>query len=58
MEVMMIDDDVVKAREELVRMGLLRDSGRRRNGEIVWEITDIGIVHAEAMIEGADEPKH
>src|SRR5215469_3347402 len=31
--------DLVKAREELVAQGLLQDSGRRRNGQIVWELT-------------------
>jgi hypothetical protein len=32
----------VAARRELVEMGLLRDSGRRRDGMIVWELTPLG----------------
>jgi hypothetical protein len=32
----------VKARRELVEMGLVRDSGRRRDGMIVWELTPLG----------------
>jgi hypothetical protein len=36
-------------RSELVAEGYIRDSGRRRNGEIVWEITDKGIAAAEAI---------
>jgi len=35
-------DEVRKAREELVEMGLIQDSGRRRNGQIVWVITPLG----------------
>jgi hypothetical protein len=35
-------DEVRKAREELVEMGLVQDSGRRQNGQIVWEITPLG----------------
>jgi hypothetical protein len=33
---------VVKAREELTAEGLLRDTGRRKNGQIVWEPTERG----------------
>jgi hypothetical protein len=29
-------ENVIKAREELTAMGLIVDSGERRNGEIVW----------------------
>jgi hypothetical protein len=34
-------DEVRKACEELAEMGLIRDSGRRRNGEIVWVVTPL-----------------
>jgi hypothetical protein len=37
------------AREELVAEGLLRDSGRRRNGRIVWVITELGKQMAEQL---------
>lgn len=33
---------VLQARQELVEMGLVRDSGERRNGQIVWELTARG----------------
>jgi hypothetical protein len=42
--------DIVKAREELVAQGMVRDSGRRRNGEIVWEITEKGVTAVEAVL--------
>jgi hypothetical protein len=32
----------VAANRELVEMGLVRDSGRRRDGMIVWELTPLG----------------
>ena len=32
----------VAARRELVEVGILRDSGRRRDGMIVWELTPLG----------------
>jgi hypothetical protein len=35
-----------RAREQLVEMGLVQDSGRRRNGQIVWEIMTLGKVYA------------
>ena len=35
-------DDVQKACEELAEMGLIQDSGQRRNGKIVWTITPLG----------------
>jgi hypothetical protein len=33
--------EYVKAREELIEMGPVRDSGRRENGQIVWEIVPL-----------------
>jgi hypothetical protein len=35
-------DEVRKACEELAEMGLIEDSGRRRNGQIVWVATPLG----------------
>jgi hypothetical protein len=49
--------DILQARDELVAMGILRDSGRRRNGQIVWEITEAGKAHGKDMIDAAHEPK-
>jgi hypothetical protein len=43
--------DLIKAREDLVRMGLLRDSGRRRSGQTVWEITEAGKAYCADMID-------
>ena len=37
-------DEVRKACEELAEMGLIQDSGRRRNGQIVWVITPAGLL--------------
>jgi len=50
------DEKYVKAREELVAMGLLRDSGRRRGGEIVWEITELGKQAAESICKIDEDP--
>jgi hypothetical protein len=58
----MTDDDgksdIVKAREELVAMGILRDSGRRRDGQIVWELTEIGRAYGHDINDAAQKPKH
>jgi hypothetical protein len=35
-------DDVRKACVELAERGLIEDSGRRRNGQIVWVATPLG----------------
>jgi hypothetical protein len=40
-------DQVRKACEELAEMGLIEDSGRRRNGQIVWVATPLGRVLAD-----------
>jgi hypothetical protein len=42
----------VAARRELVQMGLVRDSGKRRNGMIVWELTPLGKEAAEKDGQG------
>lgn len=34
-------DEVRKACEELAEIGLVKDSGRRRNGQIVWVATPL-----------------
>jgi hypothetical protein len=39
--------EIRKACEELAEMGLIEDSGRRRNGRIVWVITPMGKLLAE-----------
>jgi hypothetical protein len=51
--------EVERAIADLVDMGLVADSGRRRNGRIVWEVTPLGIKLAknapdllEAMLAG------
>jgi len=55
------DDDasgVLKAIEALAEMGLVRDTGHRRGGQIVWEITELGKVHGQDIISAAQKPKH
>jgi DNA-binding PadR family transcriptional regulator len=34
--------EIEKAIEKLVERGLVRDTGRRRNGRIVWATTEVG----------------
>jgi hypothetical protein len=58
-----LDDDdnasrVLEAIETLAAMGLVQDSGRRRDGQIVWEITKLGRVHGQDIISAAKKPKH
>ena len=36
-------EDIIEAREALVERGYIRDSGERRNGRIVWQITPEGV---------------
>jgi DNA-binding MarR family transcriptional regulator len=50
--------DVVMAIEELVRKGIVRDSGRRRHGQIVWELTEIGRAHGRDILDVEDKTKH
>jgi hypothetical protein len=50
--------DAVKAREALVEMGILRDSGRRRNGQILWELTELGKECGDEIIDAQGQPKH
>jgi DNA-binding IclR family transcriptional regulator len=33
--------------QELVEMGLLEDSGERRNGQIVWRLSALGMMVSE-----------
>ena len=40
-------DEVRKACEELAEIGLIKDSGRRRNGQIVWVATPFGRLLAD-----------
>jgi hypothetical protein len=40
-------DEVRKACEELAEMGLIQDSGRRRNGQVVWVATPLGRLLAD-----------
>jgi hypothetical protein len=35
-------DQVRKACEDLAEMGLIQDSGLRRNGQVVWVVTPLG----------------
>jgi hypothetical protein len=35
-------DEVRKVREELTKMGLIKDSGRRKKGQIVWVLSPRG----------------
>ena len=49
-------EEVRAARASLVAEGLIRDSGRRRNGQIVWVITELGKQVAEQLaMSGATE---
>jgi len=50
--------DVVMAIEDLVRKGIVRDSGRRRHGQIVWELTEIGRAHGRDILDAEDKTKH
>jgi hypothetical protein len=49
--------EVQQARADLVKMGLLADSGRRRDGHIVWQITPLGLRAAEALRAGGEGGK-
>lgn len=42
---------LIAARRELVEMGLVRDSGRRQDGMIVWELTPLG-----KLLSGLEQP--
>jgi hypothetical protein len=53
-----IDPNLVQAREELVAEGLLRDSGRRRSGQIVWEMTEKGKQLAAEQLAADKAVKH
>ena len=53
-----LKSDIVKARKELVAMGIVRDSGRRKDGQILWELTEIGRAHGQDIIEAAQKPKN
>jgi hypothetical protein len=44
-------DEVKRAREEFVEMGLLQDSGRRREGQVVWVLTRLGRACVERLRE-------
>jgi hypothetical protein len=52
------DDDVLtlerveRAFEELAEMGLVEDSGRRRNGQVAWVLTPLGKAYAEKKASG------
>ena len=41
---------IEKAIADLVKMGLVADSGLRRNGQIVWEVTPQGRIFYEKML--------
>jgi hypothetical protein len=34
--------EIEEAIRDLVRLGLVKDSGQRRNGKIVWVLTELG----------------
>ena len=40
-------DSVRRACEELAEMGLIQDTGIRRNGQVVWEVSPLGKVFGE-----------
>ena len=40
-------DEARKACEELAEIGLIKDSGRRRNGQIVWVAMPLGRLLAD-----------
>jgi hypothetical protein len=44
----------IQKREELTRLGLLRDSGRRKDVQIVWELTELGRQVFESEQLGAE----
>jgi hypothetical protein len=48
-------EEVLKACEELAAMGLIQDSGRRRNGQIVWVITPLGRLWPELLDESSKQ---
>jgi hypothetical protein len=37
------EDPLIAARRDLVRWGFVEDSGERRNGQIVWRLTPLGL---------------
>jgi hypothetical protein len=47
--------DIDDAIFELVQMGMVEDTGRKRNGQTLWALTELGRVCAEfyEQVEGA-----
>jgi chromosome segregation and condensation protein ScpB len=54
----MTREEIETTIQSLVERGLVRDSGRRRNGQIVWVITELGKVYGKDIIDAAHETKH
>ena len=48
-------DDVKTACEELAEMGLLQDTGLRRNGQVVWELSPLGKLFAQDRPENKQQ---
>jgi hypothetical protein len=44
---------VEEAIRDLVKLGLVADSGLRRNGQILWELTPLGKMRAEWDAQGS-----
>lgn len=53
----MANQEVEEAILGLVEVGLVKDSGERRDGKIVWTITDKGKdpAYAAAVLKGLEE---
>jgi hypothetical protein len=46
-------NEVKRTCEVLAEMGLIQDTGHRRNGQVVWVITPLGRAYAERLAEKA-----
>ena len=44
-------DSVKRACEELAEMGLLQNTGKKRKGQVVWELSQLGKLFAERLLE-------
>jgi hypothetical protein len=40
-------EGVKRACEELAEMGLLEDTGLRRNGQVVWRVSSLGKLYSD-----------
>jgi hypothetical protein len=44
-----MNEEIIEARKSLVADGLLRDSGKTRNGHVIWERVPVDELTPEAL---------